>query len=36
MQAGDILFIPDKGEQMDTSTLIGAIAALVNSIRLFK
>jgi protein involved in polysaccharide export with SLBB domain len=35
MQAGDILFIPDKGEQMNTSTLIGIIGALVNTVRLF-
>jgi len=35
MQPGDILFIPDTGEQLSFSTILSGLSVLTNAIRLF-
>jgi protein involved in polysaccharide export with SLBB domain len=36
MQAGDILYIPDKGQQATMDTVFTALSVLVNTVRLFQ
>ena len=35
MEPGDILFVPDKGETINFSTILSSLSVLVNAVRLF-